>query len=152
MRRNLLVACCMVCALWSSQVAAEDLTPLGAERAGNAAGTIPPWTGGITMPPANYDPARHDVDPFPSDPIAVHDRRRNAQQYANVLSEGQIALLRAYPDSWRMNVYTTRRSAAYPDFVYAAVAENARRRSWRKAMAAFATHTSVRRFRSRRTA
>ena len=24
------------------------LTPVGAERAGNAAGTIPPWTGGMT--------------------------------------------------------------------------------------------------------
>ncbi len=26
----------------------QDLTPLGAERAGNIAGTIPEWTGGIT--------------------------------------------------------------------------------------------------------
>ena len=25
-----------------------ELTPMGAERAGNAAGTIPAWTGGIT--------------------------------------------------------------------------------------------------------
>ena len=29
----------------------RDLTPLGAERAGNAEGTIPEWTGGITEPP-----------------------------------------------------------------------------------------------------
>ena len=28
----------------------EDLTPMGSERAGNAAGTIPEWTGGITTP------------------------------------------------------------------------------------------------------
>ena len=26
----------------------EDLTPMGSERAGNADGTIPEWTGGIT--------------------------------------------------------------------------------------------------------
>ena len=32
----------------------KDLTPLGAERAGNADGTIPEWTGGITKPPAGY--------------------------------------------------------------------------------------------------
>ena len=32
----------------------KDLTPLGAERAGNAEGTIPAWTGGITSPPAGY--------------------------------------------------------------------------------------------------
>ena len=34
----------------------DDLTPVGAERAGNEAGTIPPWTGGITQPPASYRP------------------------------------------------------------------------------------------------
>ena len=28
-----------------------DLTPLGGERAGNADGTIPEWTGGIVAPP-----------------------------------------------------------------------------------------------------
>jgi len=100
------------------------LTPIGAERAGNAAGTIPPWTGGITAPPANYDPARHDVDPYPNDPILYTIDGGNAQQYANVLSEGQKALLNAFPDSWRMNVYTTRRSAAYPEFVYAAIRAN----------------------------
>ena len=105
--------------------AAEDLTPLGAERAGNEAGTIPQWTGGITVPPANYDPTRHDIDPYPDDPILYTIDAANAQQYANVLSEGQPASLRAFPDSWRMNVYQTRRSAAYPDFVYAAVTENA---------------------------
>jgi len=125
MQRTLLIACCVVCALWVSRVAAEDLTPLGAERAGNEAGTIPQWTGGITVPPANYDPTRHDVDPYPDDPILYTIDGANEQRYANVLSEGQVALLRAYPDSWRMNVYPTRRSAAYPDFVYAAVSENA---------------------------
>ncbi|MCD6293246.1 MAG: DUF1329 domain-containing protein, partial [Deltaproteobacteria bacterium] len=26
----------------------KDLTPIGGEMAGNAAGTIPAWTGGIT--------------------------------------------------------------------------------------------------------
>jgi len=28
----------------------QDLTPIGAEKAGNADGTIPAWTGGITEP------------------------------------------------------------------------------------------------------
>src|SRR5690606_41300532 len=28
----------------------QDLTPLGAERAGNAAGSIPAWTGGVQPP------------------------------------------------------------------------------------------------------
>ena len=29
----------------------NELTPVGAERAGNAAGTIPPWTGGLPAKP-----------------------------------------------------------------------------------------------------
>ena len=33
-----------------------SLTPVGAERAGNAAGTIPAWTGGVTAPPPGYVP------------------------------------------------------------------------------------------------
>jgi len=45
----------------------KDLTPLGAERAGNAAGTIPEWTGGITQPPAGYSVGMHHPDPFASD-------------------------------------------------------------------------------------
>lgn len=32
----------------------KDLTPVGAERAGNADGTIPPWTGGLTEPPPGW--------------------------------------------------------------------------------------------------
>ncbi|MGH7290527.1 MAG: DUF1329 domain-containing protein, partial [Myxococcota bacterium] len=42
-----------------------------------------------------------------------------------MLSDGQKALLRAHPDSWRMNVYPTRRSASFPEWVYAAERENA---------------------------
>lgn len=125
MRRYLLIMCC-VGPLWFTTAAAnDDLTPIGAERAGNASGTIPPWTGGITTPPPNYDPAQHEADPYPDDPILYTIDGHNAAQYANVLSEGQRALLAAFPDSWRMNVYPTRRSASYPDFVYAAVIANA---------------------------
>jgi len=54
----LLTACAswpVLAAVDASQAArlGQDLTPLGAERAGNAEGTIPAWTGGVT-PPASY--------------------------------------------------------------------------------------------------
>jgi hypothetical protein len=126
MRRSAWIAVCVLGSLWIvCAVADDDLTPIGAERAGNASGTIPPWTGGITVPPANYAATRHEVDPYPEDRILYTIDSHNADQYANLLSEGQRALLAAYPDSWRMNVYPTRRSASYPDFVYAAVVANA---------------------------
>ena len=44
-----------------------DLTPLGAEKAGNPEGTIPAWDGGITTPPAGYQPGDHHPDPYGDD-------------------------------------------------------------------------------------
>ena len=32
----------------------QDLTPFGSPKAGNDAGTIPAWDGGLTEPPAGY--------------------------------------------------------------------------------------------------
>ena len=34
-----------------------DLTPMGAEKAGNKDGTIPAWTGGVCSPPAGFNAA-----------------------------------------------------------------------------------------------
>ena len=101
------------------------MTPLGAERAGNAAGTIPPWTGGITEPPPGYEPGAHHPDPYPDDAILFTITAANVAEHAAYLSEGQKALLSAYPDTWRMPVYPTRRSASYPTWVYEAVKANA---------------------------
>ncbi|MEE2577693.1 DUF1329 domain-containing protein, partial [Pseudomonas aeruginosa] len=41
----------------------QALTPLGAERAGNADGSIPPWTGGITQAAAASRPRLHHPGP-----------------------------------------------------------------------------------------
>ena len=38
----------------------NNLTPVGAEKAGNAAGTIPAWTGGLTTPPAGFKAGEED--------------------------------------------------------------------------------------------
>ena len=103
----------------------NDLTPMGSERAGNAAGTIPAWTGGLTDPPAGYEPGGHLVDPFPDDQPLFTITAANVDQYAANLSPGQVALFRKYPDTYKMNVFQTRRSAALPDDVYAKVRENA---------------------------
>jgi len=102
-----------------------ELTPLGAERAGNADGTIPSWKGGITAPPAGYVSGRQHVDPFAEDPVLFRINADNIDEHADKLSEGQKALLRTYPASWHMRIFPARRSASYPDWVYAAVKENA---------------------------
>jgi hypothetical protein len=108
------------------QLGGPLFTPLGAERPGNADGSIPAWDGGITGPPPDYDPDRHETDPFPDDPVLYTVTADNREQHEEHLSEGQKALLDEYPDTWRMPVYRSRRSASYPDWVYEAVMNNAR--------------------------
>jgi hypothetical protein len=102
------------------------LTPLGAERPGNADGSIPPWTGGITEPPAGYVEGRRHPDPHPDDAVLLTITAANLDEHAGRLSAGQQALLGAFPDTWRMHVYRTRRSASFPAFVYQAVDANGR--------------------------
>ncbi len=92
----------------------KDLTPIGAERAGNADGTIPAWEGGLTAPPAGWDPKQGYVDPFPGDQPLFTITAANAAQYADKLSTGMQALLAKYPQQFRMIVYPTRRTAALP--------------------------------------
>ena len=101
------------------------LTPIGAERAGNAAGTIPEWKGGITTPPAGYRKGERHRDPYPDDEVLFSITAGNAGDHADHLSAGQRALLAAYPETWRLRVYPTRRSASYPPWVYEAVVANA---------------------------
>ena len=102
----------------------RDLTPYGAEKAGNAEGTIPEWTGGITQPPAGYQRGRHHVDPFADDQVSFVIDSSNVDQHQDKLSVGHQQLLRTY-ESFSMPVYPTRRSASFPQHVYDAVKENA---------------------------
>ncbi|MEO6698495.1 MAG: hypothetical protein ABIM24_03820, partial [Paraperlucidibaca sp.] len=44
-----------------------ELTPVGAEKAGNADGTIPAWDGGITKAPAGFKEGDHYPNPFASE-------------------------------------------------------------------------------------
>ena len=104
----------------------RDLTPLGAERAGNAEGTIPAWTGGITRPPAGYQPGAHHIDPYAADqPLLIIDKN-NLNNHRDKLPEGMQRLLTLYP-TYGVRVYPTRRSAAVPERLYTATRQNATR-------------------------
>ncbi len=95
-----------------------DLTPLGGEKAGNADGTIPAWNGGLTSPPSGYQEGKHYIDPFPGDGIEYTITNNNLSDYEDKLSEGHKALLKTYPDTYKLNVYQTRRTAAAPQRIY----------------------------------
>ena len=112
--------------LTADQVArlGADLTPLGGERAGNADGTIPEWTGGITDPPAGYVVGEHHRDPYAGDePLFVIDAS-NLDEHRDRLSVGHQRMLETYP-GFSMQVYPTRRSASVPQRIYDATREAA---------------------------
>ncbi|HSV71651.1 MAG TPA: DUF1329 domain-containing protein [Methylibium sp.] len=101
------------------------LTEFGAEKGANADGSIPAYTGGLTQPPAGWSKgADQYVDPFKDDkPLYVIDGK-NAAKYDALLSEGEKAMLATHP-TFRMDVYPTRRSVAYPAWVLENTTKNA---------------------------
>lgn len=104
----------------------NDLTPMGAEKAGNADGSIPAWNGGLATSPANTprNAEGHYPDPFASDPVLFTITKDNLAEHEAMLTPGQRAMLTAYPN-YKLNVYQSRRTCAFPDEVYAATRKNA---------------------------
>jgi hypothetical protein len=101
-----------------------DLTPMGAEKAGNKAGTIPAWDGGYTKVPAGFKQGDPRVDPFASEKPVVSISAKNADQYADKLSDGVKAMMKKWPE-FRIDVYPTHRTAALPQWAYENTFKNA---------------------------
>jgi hypothetical protein len=102
----------------------KTLTPMGAEKAGNAAGTIPVWDGGLSKAPAGYKEGAHYPDPYAQDKPLFTIDASNAERYKTKLTPGQVAMLKRYP-TWKMTVYPSRRSAAFPEAHYKETVANA---------------------------
>lgn len=105
----------------------KDLTPSGAERAGNKAGTIPEWNGGYAPPNTPRINGRRP-DPFASDKVLYSVTAKNMSEHAAVLTDGLKAMFAKYPD-FRMDVYQTRRTATWPAYVQDNMRKNATRAS-----------------------
>jgi hypothetical protein len=138
MKRNFVAAACLavlIAPLGASAAvsAAEaarlktDLTPFGAEKAGNKDGTIPAWTGGYTTPIPGDKPGGRRGDPFKDEKPLYSINAKNADQYTDKLTEGTVAMFKKYPDSFRVDVYKTHRTAAAPQWVYDNTFKNATR-------------------------
>tara|TARA_R110002094_G_scaffold81284_9_gene86635 strand:+ start:734 stop:2092 length:1359 start_codon:yes stop_codon:yes gene_type:complete len=98
-----------------------SLTPVGAVKAANADGSIPAWTGGLTQP------ISHGDNPFAGEKPLFTITAANLDQHASMLTPGQVALFKAYPDSYRIPVYPSHRTGAYPQSVYDKAIKNATR-------------------------
>ncbi|MDC6378921.1 DUF1329 domain-containing protein [Pseudomonas graminis] len=103
----------------------NQLTPLGAQKSGNADGTIPPWTGGLPTTTAGVDKDGFLPNPYAAEKPLFIISSKNATEYQDKLTPGQLTLLKRYPDSYRIPVYTTHRSVNAPDKILAAVHQNA---------------------------
>ncbi len=106
----------------------NELTPLGGERAGNSDATIPAWQGGLNVVPANLQytgPGAHHPDPFAGDTPLFTITVDNIEQHKDKLTPGQQAMFRKYPDSFRMQVFPSRRTQAVPEWVTKNTSENA---------------------------
>lgn len=101
-----------------------ELTPFGAEKAGNKDGSIPAWTGGLTAAAAS---SGRRADPFKDEKPLLSITAKNMDAHASRLSDGTKALLKKYPDSFRIDVYPTHRTAAAPQWVYDNTLKNATR-------------------------
>jgi hypothetical protein len=104
-----------------------ELTPLGAEKAGNKDGTIPAWNGGLTTPTQGFVNGGRRPDPFASDKLLYSVSTKNLPEHAAKLPDGVKALMQRYPESFRVDVYPTRRTAAAPQYVYDNTFKNATR-------------------------
>lgn len=95
----------------------SDLTPFGAEKAANADGSIPEYTGGLQpVPGYNRETMQTYIHPYADEKPLFAITASNMEQYAQYLTEGTKGLLRKYP-SYKVNVYPTHRSARYADWV-----------------------------------
>lgn len=103
-----------------------QLTPTGAIKAGNDAGTIPEWDGKwLGAPPhVDYD-GSYNPDPYPEDAPRYTITADNYREHADKLAPGQQALFEAYPETYRIHVYPTRRDFRRTDQVRENVRLNA---------------------------
>ncbi|GGN24506.1 MULTISPECIES: DUF1329 domain-containing protein [Marinomonas] len=102
-----------------------DLTPFGGEKAGNSDGTIPAWTGGFNDPIPGEVLGGKRLDPFAKEKPLYTVTAANMDKYAEKLTDGVKAMLKKYPDTYRLDVYPTHRTATAPEWVYNYTVQNA---------------------------
>lgn len=103
----------------------QDLTPLGGEKAGNTDGTISAWTLIPASVIQSHKTGDHYSDPYADDAVLFTIDADNVADYEDKLSEGHKALLKTYPETYKMRVYPSRRNATAPDYIIQATRDNA---------------------------
>jgi hypothetical protein len=95
----------------------KELTPFGAEVAGNEDGSIPKWSGKWKGVPPGVDykgPGAKQPDPYAEEEPLFSITPENYREHKERLSEGQMAMFERYP-SFRMDIYPSHRDFTYND-------------------------------------
>ena len=131
--KQILLAATMVAGLagapaWAQTAAdlGHSLTPFGAVKAGNADGTIPAWTGGLTTSSPGYVAGGVRRDPFASEKPTLVINAQNVDRYASKMADGTVAMVRTLP-GYHVDVYPTHRTFAAPQYIYDNAIANAGR-------------------------
>jgi hypothetical protein len=110
----------------SEQEAAKlgaELTAVGAEKKGNAAGTIPAFDGSLKAMSGKISGNFHDA--YADEKPLFSITKDNLDKYKDNLSEGQLALFERFPQSFSMPIYPSHRGGAYNDKIEARAKWNA---------------------------
>ncbi|WP_226501172.1 DUF1329 domain-containing protein [Pseudomonas sp. MWU16-30322] len=102
----------------------KSLTPMGAEMAGNADGSIPAWKP-LPKNAGTVDSKGFLSDPFGSEKPLFTITAQNVEQYKDKLAPGQYAMFKRYPETFKIPVYPSHRGSTVPDSVFAAIKKNA---------------------------
>jgi hypothetical protein len=105
----------------------KDLTPMGAEMAANADGSIPAWNAaGVTIPTNFVAGSDNYVNPHADEKPLYSIDASNWQEYKEILTEGTQGMFEKLgADGYRIDVYPTKRDYIVPDWLYANKVKNA---------------------------
>lgn len=113
----LLAALCLSCNALAKQsdtsLMGTVLTPMGSIMAANADGSIPAWTGGLAKDAAPVTEEGRYTSPFADEAPLFVVNANNLEEYRDLMTEGQIAMLQRYP-TYQLNVFPTHRSINIP--------------------------------------
>jgi hypothetical protein len=109
----------------AAQLGGDQYTCVGAERAGSADG-VAGFTGKwLDSWPGMKSRGGYDPGPYADEKPQFTITAQNMAQYADKLTDGEKALFKRYPDSFRMNVYPSHRDFREPDWACEVVKKNA---------------------------
>ncbi len=108
-----------------AQLDSDQYTCMGAERAGSESG-VAAYTGKWYKTwPGQTRPHGYEPGPYADEKPLFTITAGNVAQYADKLSDGQKAMFKKYPDTFRMNVYPSHRDFRPADWICDVVKKNA---------------------------